>query len=68
MAELTHAQKLEQAGIKKYGSLKLYRQSLKERGAKGGKTKGASKRRDSEHYSRIGKVGGNNRWNRENKE
>ena len=61
MTELTHAQKLEQAGIKKYGSLEAYRQSLKDRGSKGGKKTGESKRRDTEHYKRIGKIGGLNR-------
>ena len=58
MTELTHAEKLELAGIKKYGSLEVYRQSLKERGKKGGETTGDSKRRgDSEYYSRIAKMG-----------
>ena len=61
MTELTHAQKLERAGIKKYGSLELYHQSLKDRGKKGGKTTGDSKRRDTEHYKRIGRIGGLNR-------
>lgn len=58
MAQLTRAQKLEQAGIRKYGSLEAYKKALRERGSKGGKVKGASKRRDTEHYRRIGKIGG----------
>lgn len=34
--ELSHAEKLKQAGIRKYGSLEAYQQSLVERGRKGG--------------------------------
>jgi len=59
--ELSRAEKLEQAGIKKYGSIEAYKKALAERGRKGGKTKGDSKRRDTEHYKRIGKKGGLNR-------
>lgn len=33
---MTHREKLRQAGIKKYGSLEAYTESLRERGRKGG--------------------------------
>ena len=58
MTELTRAEKLLQAGIKRYGSLEGYKEELKQRGAKGGKTTGDSKRRGGkEYYSSIGKKG-----------
>ena len=55
--EQTRADKLREAGIKRYGSLDAYLQSLKNRGRKGGKKTGVSKRRgDKDYYSRIGKL------------
>lgn len=55
----TRAEKLKQAGIKKYGSLEAYKEALAERGKKGGKNgTGDSKRRTTEHYRFAGALGG----------
>lgn len=56
--ELTHAEKLKIAGIKRYGSEEAWRAAKAEAGRNGGKKTGATKRRgDREYYSRIGKKG-----------
>lgn len=53
-----HAEKLKQAGIRKYGSEEAWRKAKAEQGRKGGKATGDSKRRgDKEYYSMIGKKG-----------
>lgn len=58
----TRAEKLKQAGIKRYGSEAKWREAIAAQGSKGGKTKGAVKRRgDKEYYKAIGKQGGLNR-------
>ena len=45
--------------IERYGSMEAYRNMLRRSGAKGGKAKGASKRRgDSDYYAKLGSIGG----------
>lgn len=54
----TRSEKLKQAGIKRYGSEAKWREAIAAQGSKGGKAKGAVKRRgDKEYYSTIGKAG-----------
>lgn len=54
-----HAEKLKQAGIRKYGSEEAWRKAMADQGRKGGKATGDSKRRgDKEYYRSIGKRGG----------
>lgn len=66
--EQTRADKLREAGIRRYGSLDAYLQSLKDRGRKGGKKTGISKHRGAEHYKSMGKVGADARWGKEKKD
>lgn len=60
-----HAEKLKQAGIRRYGSEEAWRKAKAEQGRKGGKATGESKRRgDSEYYAKVGKLGGLSRGNK----
>ena len=64
---MNRAEKLKQAGIARYGSEEAWRKALAERGKNGGKAKGDSKRRSTEHYSQAGKRGAAKRWGNESK-
>lgn len=64
--KLSIAEKLEQAGIKKYGSLEAYKKSLAERGRKGGKspkTSPAGFAADPSRAKEASKKGLEARWN-----
>ena len=58
MTELTRAVKLRQTMIRKHGSEEAWRKAMQEQGRRGGITTGDSKRREIEHYKRIGRIGG----------
>ena len=61
MTELTRGEKLSQTMILKFGSEEAWKKAMQEQGRRGGITTGDSKRRDTEHYKRIGRIGGLNR-------
>ena len=58
MTELTRGEKLRQTMILKFGSEEAWRKAMQEQGRRGGITTGDSKRRETEHYKRIGRIGG----------
>ena len=64
MTELTRGEKLRETMVKKHGSLEAWKKAMQEQGRRGGITTGDSKRRDTEHYKRIGRIGGLNKWAR----
>ena len=61
MTELTRGEKLRQTMIRKHGSEEAWKKAMQEQGRRGGITTGDSKRREAEHYRRIGRIGGLNR-------
>lgn len=61
MTELTRGEKLRQTMILKFGSEEAWKKAMQEQGRRGGITTGDSKRRETEHYKRIGRIGGLNR-------